>query len=409
MLINAKTGEVLWRKNSDDVRPMASTTKIMTALVAIEQGNLDDMVTVRPGALGPGRLGGVWLAAGEQVQLRDLLYALLMRSANDAAVAIADHVGGSVGGFADMMNAKALALGATNTRFTNPHGLDNPYHYSTARDLATIARYAFQNETFQQIIGTKSWRMTRASSNVPKSLSNTNKLLQSYSGYDGGKTGYTRGARNCLVSQATRDDVTLISVVLGARNRNALWAESAALLDFGFPLYEQRRLIKIGTTYKTLVSSHDQNIDLVAAEDITTVVRGALPVYLEAHYEPGIDAPVQKGAVLGKLIAYQAGQVVAESNLIAKEDVFVPAFNPVVSNPWVQFADTTPAAELAAQPEAAAAAATVPPAPTPPIPAAPDLASNPLEGFGEASALAASLWPAFSSGDPAQNPVNTGF
>jgi len=336
VLIDAKTGDVLWGKNDNEKRPMASTTKIMTAVLAIEHGNLEDTVTVNRSVLGPGRRGGIGLVEGERLKLRDLLYASMLPSANDAATAIADHIGGSVDGFAEMMNDKALSIGARDTRYANPHGLDEEMHYSTASDLAIIARYALQDKTFSEVVSTKTWRLNRSYSGRHTNIRSTNRLLSSYPGATGGKTGYTRGAGNCLVSSAKRGDVSLISVVLGVNNRKALFEESASLLDFGFGLYESEQLISKDVTYKTATSKYGQSIDLVAAEDVSAVVRNYLPVSTETQTATDIETPIRKGTVLGKVIAYQDGRAVASSDLMAKEDVDEPTLEQLTDYYWQQ-------------------------------------------------------------------------
>ncbi|HZD60452.1 MAG TPA: D-alanyl-D-alanine carboxypeptidase family protein [Anaerolineae bacterium] len=337
MLIDAKTGDMLWRKNSEEKRPIASITKIMTAIVTIKHANLDDTVTVKRDALGPGMLGGVRLAVNERMKLRDLLYALLLPSANDAAVAIADHVGGSVSGFAGMMNSKAALIGAQNTHYMNPHGLDHANHYSTARDLATIARYAMQDKTFAEITSTKTWQLNRSAPGLPTNIKSTNVLLSSYPGANGGKTGYTRKAGNCLVASATRGDVSLISVVLGEKKRKILFKESAALLDFGFSLYGEKKLISKGAIYKTVTSRYGPYVDLVAAEDVSAVVREYLPTRIETQYVSDIDLPVRRGTVLGKVILYQADRVIGASDLVAKEDIEYPVLEETGSYFWAQY------------------------------------------------------------------------
>jgi len=323
VLIDAKTKEILYEKNPHDKRPMASTTKIMTALVAIERGNLEDEVTVNPSALGPGSKGGLGLRVGERFKLRELLYAALLPSANDGAVAIADHVGGSVEGFAAMMNERAASIGAYNTHYTNPHGLDEDLHYSTAYDLAIIARAALQNQTFSEISSTQRWGLNRSGVIYP--IKNYNTLLSTYPGATGGKTGYTNKAGNCLVFSATRGDVSLIGVVLNTRPRATLFSQSSALLDYGFSLYEDRHLISKDVAYKKITSKYGQEIELVAAGDANAIVNRSLPVSIETPSQTDVDAPIKKGTVLGKIIAYQSGRMIAVSDLVAKEDVEPPS------------------------------------------------------------------------------------
>jgi D-alanyl-D-alanine carboxypeptidase len=234
LIVDEKTGTIIWRKNANQPQHIASTTKIMTAIVALERCSLDETVTVRRDVVPAGKEGGIKLVPGEQMKLRDLMYALLLYSANDAAVAIADHVAGSETAFAGMMNRKAAQLRAARTHFVNPHGLDNRLHYSTVGDLAIFARYAMKNPEFAKIVGTKNWILARSNPKLPCKIENTNLLLTSYYGTFGVKTGYTKKARNCLVSGAKRGDTSLICVVLGVKDRKNLFKESAALLDFGF-------------------------------------------------------------------------------------------------------------------------------------------------------------------------------
>jgi D-alanyl-D-alanine carboxypeptidase (penicillin-binding protein 5/6) len=236
LLIDAKTGVRVWRKNADQQQHMASTTKIMTAIVALENNSLDETVTVKSDVLEAGKEGGIKLAVNEKMKLRDLMYALLLESANDAAVAIADHVAGSESAFAVMMNRKASQLGAKRTHFVNPHGLDHRIHYTTVGDLALFTRYAMNNKEFAKIVATKKWTLTRSNPKLPSVVENTNTLLDNYPSAYGVKTGYTKKARNCLVAGASRGDVSLICVVLGVKNRKNLFKETASLLDFGFSI-----------------------------------------------------------------------------------------------------------------------------------------------------------------------------
>ncbi|MBI4734083.1 MAG: D-alanyl-D-alanine carboxypeptidase [Rubrobacteridae bacterium] len=238
LIKDAKTGVVVWRKNANQQQHMASTTKIITAVLALENCNLDETVTVRSDAVAAGKEGGVKLALNEQIKLRDLMYALLLPSANDAAVAIADHVAGSQKTFVAMMNKKASKLGAKRTHFTNPHGLDDRLHYSTVGDLALFAEYAMKNPEFEKIVATKKWTLCRTNPKLPCVIENTNMLLGTYYGVFGVKTGYTKKAQNCLVVGANRGDKSLICVVLGVKHRKVLFRESAALLDFGFNVLE---------------------------------------------------------------------------------------------------------------------------------------------------------------------------
>jgi len=234
LIKDMKTGTVVWRKNANQQQHMASTTKIITAILALEKGNPDDTVTVRSDAVAVGKEGGIKLAKNEQIKLRDLIYALMLPSANDAAVAIADHIAGSQKAFVVLMNQKASKLGAKRTHFVNPHGLDDRLHYSTVGDLSLFAEYAMKNEEFAKIVLTKNWTLSRTNPKLPCKIENTNMLLGSYYGVCGIKTGYTKKAQNCLVVSANRAGESLVCVVLGVKNRKQLFKEAASLLDFGF-------------------------------------------------------------------------------------------------------------------------------------------------------------------------------
>lgn len=207
------SGTILYGKNENEKRKMASTTKIMTAIVVIEKSNLDDIVLVssKAASTGGSRLG---LHTNDKISVLNLLYGLLLCSGNDAAVALAEYVGGSVDGFADLMNTKASELNLTSTHFVTPHGLDNEDHYTTAYELALITNYALKNEVFRNLVGTKNY--TVSINGYSKNLSNTNELLDNLDGVYGVKTGFTNGANRCLVTSIKRGNMDLICIVLGA-------------------------------------------------------------------------------------------------------------------------------------------------------------------------------------------------
>lgn len=238
VLMDADTGAILFASDPMERRAPASTTKIMTALVILEEGRLDEkvVITERATAVTGTRLG---LRRGQRVTLGDLLWAILLKSANDAALAAAEHVGGSEERFVAKMNAKAVSLGMQGTHFANPHGLDNPDHYSTAYDLALLARQALRNPVFARIVQTREARLAilmGPNGRVVKRrvLRTHNQLLGQFFGADGVKTGYTERAGPCLVASATRGDHQLIAVLLNDSHR---WAEAAALLEYGFAAF----------------------------------------------------------------------------------------------------------------------------------------------------------------------------
>ena len=232
-LLDADSGTLLAEKSADEHLPMASTTKIMTALVVLDHLPLDRVVTVSPEAVGI-EGSSVYLYAGEQITVETLLYALLLSSANDAAVALAIETAGSVADFAALMNEKATALELKNTHFCNPHGLHDEAHYTTARELALLTAHALKNEHFAKIVATRKHAAPQNGTDATRLFLNHNRLLSSYADTIGVKTGFTKAAGRCLVSAAKRDDLTLICVTLSCPDD---WRDHTALLSFGFSEY----------------------------------------------------------------------------------------------------------------------------------------------------------------------------
>lgn len=241
-LIDVKSGRILYSKGGDKSLPIASLTKIMTAIVAVEEGKLTDQVRVSKNAFGK-EGSSIYLKLGETISLSDLLYGLMLRSGNDAATAIAEHVGGSLEGFVYLMNRKAEEIGMTNSHFTNPHGLDDKEHYASANDMAKLTAYALKNPVFQEIVKTRSKKVTREDQPWDSVWTNKNKMLVLYPGSDGVKTGFTKIARRCLVSSATRDNQQLVAVTLNDGND---WADHARMLDYGFAHYPLRQVVEKG-------------------------------------------------------------------------------------------------------------------------------------------------------------------
>lgn len=245
VLLDAESGRVLYEKNGHEPLRIASITKIMTAIVAIELGNLDDVVTVSPNASGV-EGSSIYLLPGEKIRLEDLLYGLMLRSGNDAAVAIAEHIGGSVEGFVFLMNQKARELGMDHTVFSNPHGLDtHEEHYSTAYDMALLGAYAMKNETFVEIVATKRKTVPMPGNAWDRVWYNKNRLLTMYPYADGIKTGYTKRAGRTLVSSSNKDGHRLIAVTLNAPND---WQDHIALYEYGYSRYRQATLAQAGET-----------------------------------------------------------------------------------------------------------------------------------------------------------------
>lgn len=242
VLIRADTGEVLFQQNQGTRLPMASTTKIMTALVAVDALPLDTPVCIAPEAVGV-EGSSIYLTEGEILSLEELLYALLLESANDAATAIAIACGGSVEGFSQLMNQKATELGLTDTHFVNPHGLDDSQHYTTAYELALVAKAALENPLLRTVMSTPKATISHHGNEGVRLLINHNKLLRSYEGAIGVKTGFTKKSGRCLVSAAEREGLTLIAVTLQAPDD---WRDHTAMLDYGFSLFERIDLCQPG-------------------------------------------------------------------------------------------------------------------------------------------------------------------
>lgn len=233
---------VIYGKNENDVRAMASTTKIMTAIVLLENADLSQTVEVSKKAANTGgsRLG---LKTGDKITLNDLLYGLMLCSGNDAAVQIAETVGGSIEGFAEMMNKKAETLGLKNTRFVTPHGLDQEGHHTTAYELAMLTDYALNNPQFAKVVSTKNYTVTI--NGYPKNLNNTNELLGYLEGVNGVKTGFTNNALRCLVTSTLRNDFNIITVVLGADTKKTRTSDSMKLIEYTYENYEPIDISKL--------------------------------------------------------------------------------------------------------------------------------------------------------------------
>nr|WP_246333982.1 D-alanyl-D-alanine carboxypeptidase family protein [Thermoactinomyces mirandus] len=262
ILFDASSGRVLYEKNADNPMLIASLTKIMTAIVAIENGDLNERVTVSPNAEGV-EGSSIYLKAGEKIPLHTLLYGLMLRSGNDAATAIAEHIGGSVEGFVYLMNEKAAYLGLEHTHFANPHGLDHPEHYSSAKDLAILTAYALKNPVFQEIVKTEVKTVYWPGEKWKRKFYNKNKMLRFYKWADGVKTGFTKKARRTLVSSATKDGHQLITVTL---NDGDDWKDSMVMLEYGFNHYDLVSVLKKGQVIsnKTYQNEDKEKFQVVA-------------------------------------------------------------------------------------------------------------------------------------------------
>ncbi|MBE6565051.1 MAG: D-alanyl-D-alanine carboxypeptidase [Ruminococcaceae bacterium] len=323
VLMEAESGGIVCEKQADKRLPMASTTKIMTALVAMEAMPLDEKVRIPKEAVGI-EGSSVYLKEGEVLTLEELLYALLLASANDAAEAIAIAVAGSVSAFAERMNRRAEELGLTDTHFTNPHGLFDEAHYTTARELAAIAREALENEDFARIVS--SGRASIPGSDGGKRfLVNHNRLLKSCEGCIGVKTGFTKKSGRCLVSAAEREGVRLIAVTLNAPDD---WNDHACLFEEGFACYEHMLLARegdIGFVMRSVGGERDtvsfSNADRIEA----TLRKEGKNITCRVEKRPFYYAPIAKGEVLGRVIFYNNGSPIGESLLTADHEVRIGA------------------------------------------------------------------------------------
>lgn len=319
-LVEQTTGRLIEGQNYDVRLPMASTTKIMTGLLACESGRLDTVFAIPAEAL---RVEGssVGLVAGERLTLRELTYGLLLESGNDAANAIAIILAGSIPAFAEMMNAKARELGLGNTHFTNPSGLDNPMHYTTALDLARLGAAAMKNEEFRRISSTPRMRIPYDGIKDGRLLINHNALLRKYSGTIGIKTGYTKRSGRCLVSCAERDGVTLVAVTLNCRDD---WNGHMALLDSGFARMKRRRLFSVspkitahvvGGTAGSVGCAYRDDLEAVLSEQEMPMVE--MKLLMRRFYY----APVTEGQKLGE-IEFRLGDIVlGRTDVIATDSV----------------------------------------------------------------------------------------
>lgn len=324
VVLELQTGTVLFSRAPHEKMPMASTTKVMTALLAVENGDLDEVITTDTSAYGV-EGSSIYLNLNEQITLRDLVYGLMLRSGNDSAVAIACHIGGSVEGFAEMMNARAEELGALNTHFVNPHGLPADGHYTTAYDLALICREAMLNPMFAEIVGTKNYRATTGT--VVRSMQNKDKLLWQYEGALGIKTGYTKAAGKCLTFAAQREGMTVVGAELNAPN---MFPDAMALMDQAFAEYSMYDMVKEGETVMRMQveGGYRELLTLCTGGSISVPVKKSEGIRLtpQIKLNEDIKAPVYKGDVLGEMEVYNNGVLVGSCPLTAQNDIAVPGY-----------------------------------------------------------------------------------
>lgn len=336
ILVEVSTGRIIYEKNSTQQMFPASTTKMMTAILVIENCDLQDTVTISETALQNIPSGYVTcdLTIGEELSVNDLLYALMLPSANDAAYALAEHVAGSVDAFSDMMNNKAREIGCKNTHFVNPNGIHDTRHYSTAYDLYLIAKYCMQNETFRNIVSTKEYTLpaTNKHAEADRSFVTTNDLIKPektnyYKTATGIKTGHTSMAGYCLISESSRDGLDFISVVLNSETDNKRFQDSVKLFDYGYDNYtltkvkEKNQLIE--TVEVANATKETMHLDLLIDNEIVVINNKSISmdkIIPEITLNENIIAPITTGTTLGT-IKYKIDDIEYSANLIAKNDV----------------------------------------------------------------------------------------
>lgn len=325
--------QVLYGKNENKQVKMASTTKIMTAIIVIENYDLNALANISKKAanIGGSRLG---LKSEDKITIHDLLYGLLLCSGNDAAVALAENVAGSIEDFSKLMNQKALDLNLTNTHFESPHGLDSDAHYTTAYELALLTDYALKNSTFSQIVGTKNYTITI--NGYPKSISNTNELLGNLNGVYGVKTGFTNGANRCLVTSCKRDNMDVICVVLGADTKKFRTQDSIKLIEYSFKNFEYLNIEEIANkelnswkeTYLSNLPVYKGVSNFIQLE-ISNLDYSIIPIKKELiiNIETSISvntylaAPLHKGDVIGSIKIISNNNVISSINIICGNNI----------------------------------------------------------------------------------------
>ena len=344
IIVENSTGKILYQKNAKEKRYPASTTKVMTALLTLENCKLSDIATVSADAIIlPSGYANANLQVGEELSIENLLYALLVKSANEAATVLAEYIAGSVDKFADMMNQRAKELGCENTHFVNPNGIHNENHYTTAYDLYLIAQEAMKNETFRKIVTTTNYTLpaTNKYPEANRSFPNTNDLIRVnksnradnyyYKDAIGIKTGYTKEAKNCLISASNRDGLEFISVVLGAGTTESglseRYIDTINLFNYGYDNYSKKIIKEKGNTIETIEikngTKETKNLDLLISDDITATIKQS---DFNTEFEPEIQinenlrAPIAQGEVLGK-ITYNIDGISYSADLKASHNV----------------------------------------------------------------------------------------
>lgn len=344
VLMDASTGKVLLQKDMNLQLYPASTTKILTAIIAIEKLDLTSKLTASRSAIMaiPSGYSNARIKVGESLSVNDLLEMFLIHSANEVGYIFAEEISGNIENFANLMNQKALELGCTNTHFTNPSGIHDVNHYSTAYDMALIAKYCMKNETFRNIVNKKSCKFS-ATDLYPEEryFKNTNSLLDSSNRYYyeyaiGIKTGFTTQAKNCLIAGAKKDGIELIAVMLGAEatenGQSGRYVDAKNLFNFGFENYEIKKFLNEGTKVAEIkvknATKDTQTLNLIANASLSTTFQSnfdTTSLIPSIEIKENISAPIAKDAILGK-ISYNIDGIIYEADLIAENDVIKSNF-----------------------------------------------------------------------------------
>lgn len=356
VILDRTSKKVLYGKNEYNKVKMASTTKIMTAIIVIENNNLNETIEVSKKAANTGgsRLG---LKTGDKITIHDLLYGLMLRSGNDAAVSLAESTAGSISDFSNLMNKKASELGLINSHFDSPHGLDSDNHYTTAYELAKLSDYALKNKTFLEIVGSKTYTIMINGS--PKNLSNTNELLGNLNGVYGIKTGFTNGANRCLVTACKRDEMDIICVVLGADTKKFRTQDSIKLIEYAFSNFEYADIENTVNsqfekwkseninTFSIDKKSYNSNFDICISklDSYTFPIKKSESnnIHTSVNIDKYLNAPLEKGTIIGSINVYTDSSDLVNipiivSNIVNKNNsldyfyYFFKNYNSIISN-----------------------------------------------------------------------------
>ncbi|MDD3269794.1 MAG: D-alanyl-D-alanine carboxypeptidase [Syntrophomonadaceae bacterium] len=321
LLMDASSGRILYEVNSRQRLSPASVTKIMTALIVVEKGDLDLQIKISQTAVDTPE-SSIWLETGEKLTREQLLYACMLKSANDAAVALAESVAGSEKNFVALMNSRAAQLGMKDTHFCNPHGLENSAHYTTAYDLALVSREALKHKIFRQVVSTKTKTIPWADNDYDRLLINQNRLLYRYDDAVGIKTGYTKQAGNCVVGAAQKGDLLLIAV---AMNSPSVYQDLAQMLDYGFANFH-KETIKKSKDLSVVIpveNGQEKNVQARPKDDLNVAVTANEEAQLAYRVYPQsqVTAPVAKGQILGSCRIYVAGHEIGQMDMLASTSV----------------------------------------------------------------------------------------